>query len=220
VLVSVQRVRAVAAAVLLLAATAVPVLAADEPILRGSVVTEDGQPFAVDDARMTIVAAEEGGVVANRFEVAEDGSFEVPLMPWGTTAAPAQVRLSIVGVVTTVVLDDDGCSEQYAPIAARTFDVALENGEDPQPIELVAAEELVARVCGGIATPAPTLPPTDTVGGATGAGATGAGSIAHAVLVALLGMFAFVIAVAGIGRNRRLAAQRALTTAAPTPRGS
>ena len=197
---SIHRLSATVLAVLLLAATAIPALAADEPILRGVVLMEDGRPFAVDEARVTLVAPGDGGVVANVFEVADDGSFEVPVMPWGTPGAPAQVRLRISGVVSTVVLNDDGCSEQYAPIAAATFTIALEGGGEPERVELTANEELIGTVCGGLA--APTLPPTDTEGVAAACGS------GQPVAPVLLGLVAFLLVLVRADAVRRLAPHR------------
>ena len=148
-------------ALALLLVSAVPAFAADaEPVLRGTVVGPDGRPFAVVDARATIFAPDGGGVVATRFEVAADGSFTVPLMPWGTSARPAQVRLQVEGIVGPAVATSNGCMAQYAPSASATFDVALANGADPDPVELVATEELVDEVCDGPGLPGATLPPT------------------------------------------------------------
>jgi hypothetical protein len=199
-----HRLFAAAAVIVLLAASAVPVLAADEPILRGVLVTDDGKPFAVEDAQLTLIAPGDSGIIAEKFEVADDGTFEVVLMPWGTFDAPAEVRLSVTGVVTTVVLDDDGCSQQYAPVAGSTFTVALEGGGDPDPIELVAEEQLIATVCGGLATPAaPTLPPTDTL--ARDSNPNPGGQVG---LVLALGLLAFIVLLSPIGNGRRFKTRR------------
>jgi hypothetical protein len=191
---SVHRVLAAAAAILLLAAASGTALAADEPVLHGVVLGEDGKPFTVEVVRLTLSAPGDGGVIATKFEVADDGSFEVALMPWGTIAAPAEVRVTVTGVVTTVVLADDGCSQQYAPVAESTFPVALEGGAEPAPIQLVARERLVDTVCGGLETPTITLPPTDGFG-SSGTGPATAGQSAYAASVGALTLLSVAIQV-------------------------
>ena len=157
---SIRHCLAAMVAVAALALAAVPALAADEPVLSGTVVDAAGQPFEVEEARMTMTGPDGGGLHAAQLEVAADGSFGVALMPWGTTESPAQVTITITGVVSEVVTNADGCNDSYAPVAESTFDVALESGGEPGPIELVAAPQLVGTVCGAGATPVVTLPPT------------------------------------------------------------
>jgi hypothetical protein len=191
---SVHRVLAAAAAILLLAAASGTALAVDEPVLHGIVIGADGNPFTVEEARLTLSAPDDGGVIATKFEIADDGSFEVPLMPWGTTTAPAEVRLTVTGVVTTVVLADDGCSQQFAPVAESTFPVALAGGAQPAPVQLVAHERLVETVCGGLATPAITLPPTDGFG-ASGSGPMTTAQASYAASVGALTLLTVAIQV-------------------------
>jgi hypothetical protein len=156
---SIRHFLAASVAVTALAFAAVPAFAADEPVLSGTVVDAAGQPFDVEEARMTMTGPDGGGLHAAQLEVAADGSFDVALMPWGTAESPAQVTITITGAVSEVVTNADGCNDSYAPVAESTVDVALESGE-PDPIELVAEPQLVGTVCGVGATPVVTLPPT------------------------------------------------------------
>ncbi len=184
-----RRVTTTVIALACLLGAALPVAAADaDPILRGTVVGPDGRPFAVVDGRATIIGPD-GGAVANRFEVATDGSFAVPLMPWGTSAQPAAVTLRIEGLVGAPEPTGNGCFVQYAPVATITFDVALADGSDPAPVQVVAAEELVDEFCGGVGNPDLTLPPTGPGGAAEG--------IALAPLVGLLSQAASTVLQAG-----------------------
>ena len=157
---SIRHLLAAALAVTALAVAAVPAFAVDEPVLSGTVVDGAGQPFTVEEARMTMTGPDGGGLHAAQLEVAADGSFDVVLMPWGTTESPAEVTLTITGAVTEVVTNADGCNDSYAPVAESTFDVALESGGEPDPVALVAEPQLVGTVCGVGATPVVTLPPT------------------------------------------------------------
>jgi hypothetical protein len=193
---SALRIVASAAAIVLLALAALPVMAAGEPVLRGRILDADGNPFPVESARMTLIAPDGGGSVASKFEVAEDGSFEVALMPWGSVQAPAQVRIDVTGAVTSVVVDDEGCSEQFAPLVQAVFPVALESGSDPEPVELIGREVPVGTVCGNVAAPGTTLPPTD-VNPELLAAVT-----RQATVVAALGAIGFLAGITGVGAGR------------------
>lgn len=151
---------AAALAVTALVLAAAPVLAVDDPVLSGSVVDSTGQPFAVEQARMTMTGPDGGGLHAAQLEVTSDGSFAVALLPWGTAESPAQVTLAVTGAVNEVVTNADGCSDQYAPVAEATFDVALESGGEPEPVALVAEPVLIGTVCGTEGGPSVTLPPS------------------------------------------------------------
>jgi hypothetical protein len=157
---SIRNFLAALVAVTALALAAVPAFAADEPVLSGTVVDAAGQPFPVEDARMTMTGPDGGGLHAAQVEIAADGSFDVALMPWGTAESPAQVTITVTGAVSEVVTNADGCNDSYAPVAESTVDVALESGGEPDPIELVAEPQLIGTVCGAGATPVVTLPPT------------------------------------------------------------
>lgn len=146
-------------AALLLSAT--PAFAADEPVLRGTVLDADGAPFEVDQARMTMTGPDGAGIHAAPLVIAPDGTFEVALMPWGTTEAPAAVLIAVTGAVTEQVPNADGCVDDYAPVAEATFDVALESGGEPEPVAVIAESRIVGTVCGTTVSGAPTLPPSE-----------------------------------------------------------
>jgi hypothetical protein len=101
-----------------------------------------------------------GGMHAAPLEIAPDGTFEVVLQPWGSAASPAEVTISVTGVVAESIANADGCTDHYAPVAEASFDVALEGGGEPEPIAIVAQPSIVGTVCGAAATSAPTLPPS------------------------------------------------------------
>ena len=144
----------------LLLLSATPVLAVDEPVLRGTILDADGSPFEVEQARMTMTGPDGAGMHAAQIEVGLDGTFEVALMPWGTTEAPAAVAIAVTGAVTEQVPNADGCVDDYAPVAEATFDVALESGGEPDAVAVVAEPRIVGTVCGTTVTGAPTLPPS------------------------------------------------------------
>jgi hypothetical protein len=156
-----RRLVATVIALLALAVSAVPTFAADEPVLTGTVVDAAGQPFPVENGRMMITAPDGGGIHGAQVSVGGDGSFEVALMPWGTDATPAEVTITITGVVSETVVNDAGCTDQFAPVAEATFDVALESGGEPEPVALVAEQQLIGTVCGAGGTPVVTLPPSE-----------------------------------------------------------
>ncbi len=146
-------------AALLLSAT--PAFAADEPVLRGTILDADGAPFEVEQARMTMAGPDGAGMHAAPLVIAADGSFEVTLMPWGTAEAPAAVTIEVTGAVTEQVPNAAGCIDDYAPVAETTVDVALESGGEPDPIAVVAEPRIVGTVCGTTGSAAPTLPPSE-----------------------------------------------------------
>ena len=124
-----------------------PAFAADEPVLTGTVVDAAGEPFPVENGTLTMTAPDGGGIYGTQVSVGGDGSFEVEVMPWGTDATPAEVTISITGVVGDTEVNA-GCTDQFAPVAESTFQVALESNGEPEPVVLVAEERLIGTVCG------------------------------------------------------------------------
>src|SRR5215207_7868437 len=78
---------AIALATVALSVAAVPVLAADEPVLTGTVLAADGTPFPIEEARLTMTGPDGAGIHAAQIQAGADGAFEVVLMPWGTAEA-------------------------------------------------------------------------------------------------------------------------------------
>jgi hypothetical protein len=157
---SIRHIVATALAGAALAFGAVPAFAADQPVLTGVVVDANGEPFPVENGLLEMTAPDGGGIHAAQVSVGGDGSFEVEVMSWGTDDNPAEVTITITGVVAETV-DNAGCTDQFAPVAESTFAIALENGGEPEPIELVAEERLVGSVCGAGSSADPTLPPSE-----------------------------------------------------------
>jgi len=158
-----RSIRHLLAAVLAVAAismAALPAFAADEPVLTGTVLDAAGQPFPVENGTLTMTAPDGGGIYGTQVSVGGDGSFEVEVMPWGTDATPAEVTISITGVVGDTEVNATGCTDQFAPVAEATFQVALESGE-AEPVVLVAQERLIGTVCGEGSSPGTTLPPSE-----------------------------------------------------------
>ena len=143
-----------------LSVTVVPAFAADQPILTGTVLDAAGQPFPVEDGTLKMTAPDGGGIYGTQVSVGGDGSFEVEVMPWGTEATPAEVTISITGVAGDTEVNATGCTDQFAPVAESTFQVALESGV-PEPVVLVAEERLIGTVCGEGSSPGTTLPPSE-----------------------------------------------------------
>ena len=150
----------VVVAVAALSVTVLPALAADQPILTGTVVDAAGEPFPVENGTLTMTAPDGGGIYAAQVSVGGDGSFEVEVMPWGTDAIPAEVTISITGVVGDTQVTAAGCTDQFAPVAESTFQVALESSA-PEPVVLVAEERLIGTICGEGSSPGTTLPPSE-----------------------------------------------------------
>ena len=158
---SIRHILAVAFAVTALSISVVPVLAADAPVLTGTVVDANGDPFPVENGLLEMSAPDGGGIHAAQVSVGGDGSFEVEVMPWGTEGNPAEVTITITGAVAETVETPAGCTDQYAPVAEATFPVALESGGEPEPVELVAEQQLIGTVCGAGGSADPTLPPSE-----------------------------------------------------------
>ena len=158
---SIRHLIAVALAAMVLSLAVVPVLAADEPVLTGTVVDANGDPFPVENGLLEMSAPDGGGIHAAQVSVGGDGSFEVEVMPWGTEGNPAEVTITITGAVAETVETAAGCTDQFAPVAESTFSVALESGGDPEPVALVAEERLIGTVCGEGSSADPTLPPSE-----------------------------------------------------------
>jgi hypothetical protein len=157
---SIRHLLAAALAVAALSVTVLPAFAADEPILTGTVVDAAGQPFPVENGTLTMTAPDGGGIYGTQVSVGGDGSFEVEVMPWGTDATPAEVTISITGVGDSEV-NATGCTDQFAPVAESTFQVALESNGESEPFVLVAEERLIGTVCGEGSSAGPTLPPSE-----------------------------------------------------------
>jgi hypothetical protein len=157
---SIRHIAATALAVAALALGAVPAFAADQPVLTGVVVDANGDPFPVENGLLEMTAPDGGGIHAAQVSVGGDGSFEVEVMPWGTDDNPAEITITITGVVAETV-ENAGCTDQFAPVAESTFPVALENGGEPERVELVAEERLIGSVCGEGNSSEPTLPPSE-----------------------------------------------------------
>jgi hypothetical protein len=158
---SIRHLIAIAFAAAAMSITVVPALAADAPVLTGVVVDANGEPFPVENGLLEMTAPDGGGIHAAQISVGGDGSFEVEVMPWGTDANPAEVSITITGVVAESVEDAAGCTNQFAPVAEATFPIALESGGEPEPVALVAEEQLIGTVCGAGGSAGPTLPPSE-----------------------------------------------------------
>ncbi len=160
------------------------------PLVLGTVLGPDGEPFAVKTARVTQFGPNGEGAVGMRFEVDADGSFKVVLRPWGTADAPSRVEFDIVGLTTKIAIGG-GCFALSAIVARESFDLVLATGETPDPLVLAGTVRQLGEVCGGAtATPAtnvrtarPTLPPSD---GAELLGGPGSAASVAAVIGGLL----------------------------------
>ena len=158
---SIRHLVAIALAATAMTVGVVPAFAADAPVLTGTVVDANGEPFPVENGLLEMTAPDGGGIHAAQVSVGGDGSFEVEVMPWGTDANPAEVTITITGVAAESVEDAAGCTNQFAPVAAATFPVAFESGGEPEPVALVAEEQLIGTVCGAGSSAGPTLPPSE-----------------------------------------------------------
>ena len=158
---SIRHLIPIAFAATAMSTTVVPVFAADAPVLTGTVVDASGQPFPVENGLLEMTAPDGGGIHAAQVSVGGDGSFEVEVMPWGTDGNPAEVTITITGVVADTTEDAAGCTNQFAPVAEATFPLALESGGEPEPVALVAQEQLIGTICGAGGSANPTLPPSE-----------------------------------------------------------
>lgn len=199
---SIRRPAAFAIAIAALAVGAIPALAADEPVLIGTILDGSGQPIEIVDADMTMTAPDGGGIHGAPMVIAEDGSFEVGLMPWGTADNPALVEIVVTGVQFEAPGIEAGCVDQVVPTVDVTLEVALESGGEPAPVALVAENQVVSTVCGATGTAAPTLPPSNVDPTAapalTSPPAAPAASASGEIPLAAVGLLALVaVAVAG-----------------------
>jgi hypothetical protein len=134
---SIRHLVAIALAATAMSVMVVPVLAADAPVLTGTVVDANGEPFPVENGLLEMTAPDGGGIHA------------------------AEVTITITGVVAETTEDVAGCTNQFAPVAVTTFPIALESGGEPEPVRLVAEEQLIGTVCGAGGSAGPTLPPSE-----------------------------------------------------------
>ena len=79
----------------------------------------------------------------------------------GHDTTPAEVTISITGVVGDTEVNATGCTDQFAPVAESTFQVALESNGESEPLVMVAEERLIGTVCGEGSSPGITLPPSE-----------------------------------------------------------
>jgi hypothetical protein len=158
---SIRHLLAAALAIAAISVSALPAFAADQPILTGTVLDAAGEPFPVENGTLTMTAPDGGGIYGTQVSVGGDGSFEVEVMPWGTDATPAEVTISITGVVGDTEVNATGCTDQFAPVAESTFQVALESNGESEPLVVVAEERLIGTVCGEGSSPGITLPPSE-----------------------------------------------------------
>ncbi|MFL5778058.1 MAG: hypothetical protein ACJ761_03845 [Chloroflexota bacterium] len=178
-----------------------------DPVLHGTIVDQHGDAFTVLKGAVSQVPPGGGDPFEFPLKVASDGSFDVTLKAIGTEDAPSRVEVTAWGAVTrTAPGDDPACTDQFGPLATATYDLALADGKDPEAVRIEAVEILVGTVCSDVgtprpsatarATPKPTLPPTDAVGGTpSGGSGTGAGLVA-------LGIACLLAAGTAIRRRR------------------
>ncbi len=147
-------------------------------LLRGTVLDRAGRPFPGDVASVVMGRAD-GGTWSGSFAVAPDGSFAVPVEPWGTAATPATIDVVIDGPATSSSTDGT-CTFSWGLVGRFHVDVALADGTPPPALAIVARSEQVAGVCAETAvatgpssttgTPqTATVPPTDGIADASAA---------------------------------------------------
>ena len=91
---SIRHFLAIVFAAIAVSVAAVPVYAADAPVLTGTVVDANGEPFPVESGLLEMTAPDGGGIHAAQVSVGGDGSFEVEVMPWGSEGNPAEVTIT------------------------------------------------------------------------------------------------------------------------------
>jgi hypothetical protein len=195
---------AVAGALVLSLAGAAAVLAADdvptEPVV-GTVVGLDGAPADVVSARVEEYETPDADPVVSTFEVAADGTFTVALRVWGTAGQPGRAVFTVLGERSDPVFDENGCWTTTTQFG--TLEIAIPGAVPSEPLEIVVDRAVEEGLCPAeTATPAPsrpsvTLPPTDSVPGAMGAGANlSAGD-------ALLVLGIWILGLGSLMRSRR-----------------
>ena len=123
---SIRHLLAASLAVAAISVTVLPAFAADQPILSGTVLDAAGEPFPVENGTLTMTAPDGGGIYGAQVSVGGDGSFEVEVMPWGTDAIPAEVTISITGVVGDTQVTATGCTDQFAPVTHQQMGEVME----------------------------------------------------------------------------------------------
>ena len=88
--------------------------------VRGTVLDQDGDPFAVESAAATVTFPD-GTVVEPRVTVDPDGAFQFSVRGWAG-GEPATAELSVSSATTTRQdPDDPGCEQLVALVAADTW---------------------------------------------------------------------------------------------------
>jgi hypothetical protein len=186
--------------------------------LAGTILDAGGNPVPPAFAFVSIELPDGGGAQGYPLQVGDDGSFIQRLPNWGTFEDPAIVSVQFLSAPTRV--EEDGeCVLSFAERAEWSGLFALADGEEVPFLELVTEEVEIGSACGtegpgggeepGTEAPgggaAPTLPPTDTLATAPGAGTSGAGETLPVGGV----MVAIGLLLLGSANTMRLSARRA-----------
>jgi hypothetical protein len=146
-------------------------LAVDGPAtiaLAGHVRDAAGTALAGVPLVVTEELPPDGGLAGWQVTTAEDGTFSVAILPWGTADAPATLTVR-TDPGTRIRIETGGCSRTFGVTLADTRALELAGAtEAPSPIDLVAATTLLGEVCSVTATP-------PAVAGGLGAPARGSG---------------------------------------------
>ena len=124
------------------------------PVIEGRLLAASGDPLAVEAATVE-VAAPDAAAVTIALTVGADGAFLAELPPLGTWTEPATVTLRAMGAVTRSEPFGRGCVRTLADAVTWSQPAALAEGATIPPLELTAAERVVAERCRAVATAAP-----------------------------------------------------------------
>ena len=205
-----------------LAADAVPTVE-----VSGVVLDTEGQPAAVESARVVEFETPDSDGVTTVIDVAEDGTFTVALREWGTPEEPARAQFFVTGPRgEPVIINEEGCTETTSP--SGTLEVEVPGQLPTEPLEIVLDQTLVDGLCPpATATPEPeapaprgpsvTLPPTD-VSTSAGGLQSPATVIASGLLLAGFAFLAFASLLRRRG-TRDLSPRTVSSTRRRRPRG-
>lgn len=143
------------------------VLAADPPVnvdIAGIVVDQHGLRLPGVHLVISEELPPDGGIAGFRVTTGADGSFSASLFAWGTSDAPADLRITTPADEAITVPIDAQCSRTYSVAVSDVRQVALHDDPAPGPLDVVAATTVLGEICGTTATPPP--------GSASGNGAT------------------------------------------------
>lgn len=131
--------------------------------LNGTLVDGAAGPLPGVHLIVTQEYAPDGGLAAVQTITAADGTFSVEIQAWGTSGAPAALRIA-TPAGEEFQLNGPKCSQTWSVALDSRHEMALAETA-PEPLTLTATTALLGEVCGTVSEPG-----TDSGAGRGGAG--------------------------------------------------